>query len=274
MIVGTAKAIVKQAESWLGCKESNGSHRKIIDVYNSHKPLARGYKVSYTDAWCATFVSACAIKTDNTAVIPTECSCNHMIQGFKKLNEWVESDYYRPSAGDIIFYDWDDSGYGDNHYEADHVGIVEKVSGSTITVIEGNKHNAVDRRTLQVNGRYIRGYGVPKYSKDTQNTESQHTVNNKVPEVKSLPAKTKYKFTISGTTKPNKTRVFEGTVTASALNVRTWAGTEHGKTSFSPLYRGAVVDVCDSILDKSNVTWYYIKKGGRYGFVSSQYMEG
>ena len=50
--------VVSIAEKYLGCKESNGSHRKIIDLYNSHKPLARGYPVKYTDAWCATFVSA------------------------------------------------------------------------------------------------------------------------------------------------------------------------------------------------------------------------
>ena len=56
-----ANTIVAQAQTWLGCKESDGSHKKIIDVYNSHKPLARGYAVKYTDAWCATFVSACAI---------------------------------------------------------------------------------------------------------------------------------------------------------------------------------------------------------------------
>jgi hypothetical protein len=53
---------------------------------------------------------------------------------------------------------------GDNTGWPDHVGIVEKVSGKTITVIEGNKSNAVGRRTLQVGGKYIRGYGVPKYS--------------------------------------------------------------------------------------------------------------
>lgn len=54
--------VVSIAEKYLGCKESNGSHRKIIDLYNSHKPLARGYPVKYTDAWCATFVSAVFIE--------------------------------------------------------------------------------------------------------------------------------------------------------------------------------------------------------------------
>lgn len=162
-----AKSIIEQAKSWLGCKESDGTHKKIIDVYNNHKPLARGYKVKYTDAWCATFVSACAIKCGYTDIIPTECGCSPMIQLFKNIGSWVENDAYVPKSGDIIFYDWQDSGIGDNTGVPDHVGIVEKVSGSTITVIEGNKNNAVERRNIQVNGKFIRGYGVPKYDVET-----------------------------------------------------------------------------------------------------------
>lgn len=155
--------VVKQAQAWIGCKESDGSHKQIIDLYNSHTPLARGYKVSYTDAWCATFVSAVAIKLGYTAIIPTECGCDKQIALFKNLGEWQENDAYVPSQGDIVYYDWQDSGSGDNVGGSDHVGIVEKVSGNTITVIEGNKSDAVGRRTLAVNGKFIRGYGVPKY---------------------------------------------------------------------------------------------------------------
>ena len=62
-----------------------------------------------------------------------------------------------------MLYDWQDSGKGDNTGRADHIGIVEKVSGNTITIIEGNYKQSVKRRTMKVNGRYIRGYGVPKY---------------------------------------------------------------------------------------------------------------
>ena len=163
----TRNKIIAQAQSWIGCKESDGSHKKIIDTYNSHTPLARGYKVSYTDAWCATFVTACAIKCGATDIIPKECSCNKMIELFKNLGSWVESDAYVPTTGDIIFYDWEDSGSGDNVGVSDHVGIVEKVSGDTITVIEGNYNNACTRRTFKVNARYIRGYGVPKYDAET-----------------------------------------------------------------------------------------------------------
>ena len=167
-----ANTILTIARGYLGCKESNGSHRQIIDLYNSHKPLSRGYKVKYTDSWCATFVSACAIKANYTDIIPTECSCNQMINGFKKIGRWCEDDAHVPSPGDIIFYDWQDNGVGDNKGSSDHVGIVEKVEGNTITVIEGNKNDAVARRTIKVNGKYIRGYGLPKYDTNATNTST------------------------------------------------------------------------------------------------------
>lgn len=183
----TRNTIVKQAQSWIGCKEADGTHKKIIDVYNGHTPLARGYKVQYTDAWCATFVSAVAIKCGYTAIIPTECGCDPMITLFKNLGEWIEDDSYVPSAGDVIFYDWQDSGSGDNTGSSDHVGIVEKVSGSTITVIEGNYSDSVKRRTIQVNGKYIRGYGVPKYSDSTSAATNTNTTSKAAATTKADP---------------------------------------------------------------------------------------
>lgn len=159
----TANKVVEQAKAWLGCKESNGTHQPIIDTYNSHKPLARGYKVKYTDEWCATFVSAVAIKLGYTDIIPTECGCPQMLELFKKLGAWAESDARTPNPGDVIFYDWEDNGSGDNEGRPNHVGIVEKVANGTVTVIEGNYNEAVKRRSIKVNGKYIRGYGVPKY---------------------------------------------------------------------------------------------------------------
>ena len=68
--------------------------------------------------------------------------------------------------------------------ETGHVGIVESVSSSDITVIEGNKNDAVGRRTLQVGGKYIRGYGVPKYAIDSSETPvSSKTVDELAQEV-------------------------------------------------------------------------------------------
>lgn len=158
-----ASEMIKLAQSWIWKNEIDGSHKEIIDIYNSHKPWARGYKVKYTDAWCATFISALSIKLDYTDIIPTECGCQEMITLFKNIGCWVENDAYIPKAGDIIFYDWQDNGKGDNVGYTDHVGLVEKVVDNTIIVIEGNINNSVNRRNISVNGKNIRGFAVPKY---------------------------------------------------------------------------------------------------------------
>lgn len=156
--------VVKTAAKYIGCKESDGSHKQIIDLYNSHKPLARGYELKYTDAWCAGFGSAVAIECGLTDIIPTECGCEKQIELFKKLGRWQENDSYVPMSGDYVFYDWQDSGNGDNTGSSDHVGIVEACDGKTITVVEGNYSDSVKRRTIKVDGKYIRGFGVPDYA--------------------------------------------------------------------------------------------------------------
>ncbi len=167
------KKIIDTAAAWLGCKESNGTHKQIIDVYNSHKPLPMGYKVKYTNAWCTTFVSAVAIKSGLDDIIPLECSCERYITLAQKAGIWVENDAFVPQAGDIILYDWNDNGAGDNKGATDHIGYVVSVSGDTMKIIEGNMNNAVGYRNLAVNGRYIRGFVTPKYSsKATTSTQS------------------------------------------------------------------------------------------------------
>lgn len=152
--------VVRTAAKYLGCS----TNKTIVDTYNAHMPLARGYKVRYTDAWCATFVSAVSIVCGLPDIMPTECSCQKMIALYRALGRWIESDAYVPKPGDIIMYNWQDSVSGDNASNPDHVGIVEKVINGDITVIEGNYSNTVKRRVIKVNGRYIRGYCLPDYA--------------------------------------------------------------------------------------------------------------
>lgn len=182
------KKYVDYAITYLGCKESDGSHKKIIDLYNSHTPLAQGYKMKYTDAWCACYVSAMAIGCGLEDIIPLEVSCGRYITLAKNMGIWVESDSYTPKTGDLILYDWDDTGNGDAASGADHIGIVVSVSGKTIKVIEGNNGDKVAYRTIQVNGRYIRGFVTPKYASKATSGGSQppatstteHKVGDKV----------------------------------------------------------------------------------------------
>ena len=156
--------LVKTAESWLGAQEEDGSHQPIIDLYNSHEPLAEGYTVTYEDSWCAVFVSAAATQTELTDIIPTECSCQRQIALFQKLQRWEEADDYLPLPGDIIYYAWDDSPIGDCTGWADHVGIVVGTWGPFIKVVEGNMDDQVGYHYILRNDPTIRGYGLPDYS--------------------------------------------------------------------------------------------------------------
>ena len=256
-----ASQIVSIAKGWLGYKESDGTHKEIIDTYNSHRPVARNYTVKYTDSWCATFVSACAIKAGMTNIIPLECSCEQMITLFKKIGAWREEDNRVPSPGDIIFYDWQDSGSGDNTGWSDHVGIVESCDGTTINVIEGNYNNAVGRRKIKVDGKYIRGYGVPNYTVEPvkETTSSTPTKNVTIDPAKSLDVK------LSGTYK----------VTASALHLRAGAGIT--KKSLVLLPKDTVVKNYGYYTTVLGVKWLYIQAtvaGVKYtGFASSKYLK-
>ena len=170
----TAQDVLNVMRSWIGFSEANGKFKQIIDLYNSHKPLARGYAVKYTDEWCDTTVSAAAIKAGAVDLIGTECGCEEHVKIFKNKGIWIEDGTITPQPGDIIVYNWDDNTQPNDGY-SDHIGYVESVSGRTITAIEGNKGEAVGRRTLTVGNGNIRGYARPKYSGSSSTGSSGST---------------------------------------------------------------------------------------------------
>lgn len=157
------KRVCDTAQAWLGCREADGSHRPIIDCYNKISPLPRGYRMTYEDPWCAAFVSAVGEKSGLGGILFPECACDPMIMLYQKAGRFEEQDCAVPRPGDVIFYDWEDSGAGDCRGSSDHVGIVLQLDGDVITVIEGNKSDAVSLRRLHIDSRYIRGYGQPDY---------------------------------------------------------------------------------------------------------------
>lgn len=166
-----ASKVVAQARAWLGLRESDGSYRQILDIYNSQKNLPRGHKMTTKDPWCAAFVSAVAVKLGYTDILPPECSCTKMIAKLKSIGAWDERDNRVPSAGELIFYNWEAASSGDDATDADHVGIVEGETDGMISVIEGNYQNRVKRRQIPINHKYIRGYGVPKYDPEPKKKE-------------------------------------------------------------------------------------------------------
>ena len=152
------------ARSYLGCNERDGSFKAIIDLYNQIRPLPCGYKMTYTDPWCAAFVSVVFFNCGFLSIAPAECSCDRMIALYKQLGRWMENDAYDAQVGDVVFYDWDDNGVGDDVGASDHVGVITNKRNGCFIVTEGNKSDAVGDRTLAVNGKYIRGFGLPDYA--------------------------------------------------------------------------------------------------------------
>lgn len=254
------QTVIDTFTGWLGKKESDGSHKAIVDIYNKYLSIAvkfgtLNYRVSYSDAWCATATSAAFIKSGLASLFPIECSCPRQIELAKKMGIWVENDNNVPEPGWAVMYDWQDSGKGDNTGVSDHTGLVVSVdnSGTTFKVIEGNKNDAVGYRTMSVGGKYIRGFIAPKFNGKYETKQVSEDYR-----------------------KPSKTCKYWAKVATKSdpLNVRQGPGTEYALCkTFGPLSKGSTVMVCDELIANDGSTWCYIMWLGRYGFCSKKYLK-
>lgn len=169
----TRTSVVNLALSWVGLKESDGSYKKILSIYNSQKKLPRNVKMEAGMAWCATTWSALAIQLKLEDIMPVECSCGQLVSQAKSMGIWQENDAYMPQVGDAVLFDWQDTGKGDNTGWPDHIGTVvyaDPETGKFITV-EGNYSKSVKKRTMQKNQKQIRGFITPRYEdKDSPKT--------------------------------------------------------------------------------------------------------
>lgn len=163
------QAVVDLVLSWEGRNEKSGSHKYIVDLYNSFDgTFPRGVKMQYDWSWCACTWSALAIKLGYTDIMPIEISCGELIKAAQKMGIWQENDGYVPKPADAILYDWDDTGKGDNTGWPEHVGTIVEVheDAGYMVVMEGNYDDQVKKRTISINGKSIRGFITPKYTDD------------------------------------------------------------------------------------------------------------
>lgn len=161
------RCLINTAKSFLGYYECSGdkpkSYKKILDIYNTHKPLPRGYKVAPHDPWGAVFVSAVAIKADCDKIIPLECSCFYMMHEFKVWNQWhPKSEGYKPKPGDVVFFQWSLPISSSNYYP-EQVGIVHSCDSTGIWCFTGN--NGPNREVSEKHYLYsfVLGYGEVRW---------------------------------------------------------------------------------------------------------------
>lgn len=115
--------------------------------------------------WCACFVSWCANECGyiDSGVIPKFAGCANGVQWFKDRGQWQDGSF-KPSAGQIIFFDWDNKGSsGPQDGQSDHVGIVEKYENGIVYTIEGNSGDSCRQNQYPVGHYEILGYGIPAF---------------------------------------------------------------------------------------------------------------
>ena len=244
----------KKSKASLDSKTANAGSGNYTKYWRDMKPSYQG------QPYCDCFVSWCFKKAYGES-LANKLLCGGLYsfytpesaQKYKDKGQWYTKS---PKIGDQIFFK--------NDTRICHTGIVYKVDTSNVYTIEGNTSagsqvipngGAVCKKSYALTNSRIAGYGRPNYGSTASSTASNP------PSTKSTP------------TKLTEQVSWYGTVTASSLNVRKWAGTEHDTVSFSPLNTGTKVGVCAAINADDGTKWYYIKYDNKYGFVSAKYIE-
>lgn len=151
----TSKDYLNTGKKYLGTREGTTKHRKIVDMFNSCK--LKTFPISYSDAWCSAFISAMAIESGCTDIIPISANCDEMYKKGVVMGIAIPKDKWIPKIGDIVFYDWNLNG------ELDHVGVVETMSKNIIHVLEGNKNDSVSYRDINYKNATITKIIRPRY---------------------------------------------------------------------------------------------------------------
>ena len=163
----TAEEVLKVAESQIGyCEKKTNAY---LDDFtknagsNNYTKYARDlYKAGYWNGnkngydWCTTFVAWCfwvAAGRNKDKAIEVQpygslgASCKYETGYYKKVNRFFST----PMVGDQAFF------------TRGHTGLVEKVGTKTITLIEGNSNNKMERRSYSFPNSIFSGFGRPFY---------------------------------------------------------------------------------------------------------------
>lgn len=116
----------------------------------------RWYGFENRVSWCACFVSWCAEQCGylESGVLPKFSLCSDGVAWFESRGQFKDASYI-PTAGDLIFFDWEGDG------NVDHVGIVESVADGMVYTVEGNSGDKVCRNSYTIGAGSIYGYGIP-----------------------------------------------------------------------------------------------------------------
>lgn len=137
----------------------SGNYTKFARDLDAISGFYNGKKNGY--AWCDIFVDWLFVKcfgADAATRILHQpwgsagAGCTYSLDYYRRAGAF----YTKPEAGDQIFF-----GAVGNSV---HTGIVESVTETTVTTIEGNTSDRVARRTYSIHDGNIAGYGRPDWA--------------------------------------------------------------------------------------------------------------
>lgn len=224
--------------------------------YNNYTKYARdvnswGQPGCQGQAWCAVYQFWINVKIFGLAKALQIMgggfyNCTSITNHAKKNGTWHST----PKLGALIIF-----------RNGAHIGRVTEVTSTQVYTNEGNTskggtNNVVANGGCVADKVYTRNYAsIDGYVWIDYGTESESGSTSTAGKLNTAP-----KWT--------------GEVTASELNVRSWAGTEYPTIKKWPLLkRTNRVDVCDSIKAADGSTWHYVRIAGKYyGFVHGTYI--
>ena len=118
------------------------------------EPYWSWYDFDYRVEWCACFASWCEDQCGyiSEGKAPKFAMVGDGASWFKNKEQWTDGGGM-PSAGDLIFFDWDRDGI------LDHVGIVSAVVGDLVYTVEGNSSDRCRQKRYAASDPVISGYG-------------------------------------------------------------------------------------------------------------------
>ena len=221
--------------------------------YNNYTKFARdvnswGQPGCQGQPWCAVYqfwklTKVLGLKTALQIMGGGFYNCRNVTQHAQTKGTWKKV----PKKGALIIF-----------RNGSHIGSVNKYDTQYVYTNEGNTSSAPGvvanggscrNKKYKLNDPAIDGYVWIDYGTEEQ-TSTETAVNL------------------------NKTPKYVGKVTATELNVRSWAGEENPKIKKWPLLKkGNLVDVCDTIKAADGTSWHYVRIAGKYyGFVAAKYI--
>ena len=222
--------------------------------YNNYTKFARdvnswGQPGCQGQPWCAVYqfwklTKVLGLKTALQIMGGGFYNCRNVIRHAQSKETWKKA----PKKGALIIF-----------RNGSHIGSVNKYDTQYVYTNEGNTSSAAGvvanggscrNKKYKLNDPAIDGYVWIDYGAEEQ-TSTETAV------------------------KLNKTPKYVGKVTATELNVRSWAGKENPTIKKWPLLKkDNLVDVCDTIKAADGSNWHYIRIAGKYyGFVSATYIK-